>query len=208
MLKTFFILLDTYVGPFSVLICMSIPIMATTSNKCVITESAFSEAKAVVHWNPEYVSIVWCTYLSLPNSIKWNTSICQISFLWVPLGYFLEVNGVWLCNEQVGHCLTISLACCQVIENSFFKPLLLTWWFLCNFEASSRQVCGVFSWSRLMWKALLTVGSATDGLGCHRKAGGASYEEQGSKHCSSILCIRFCLQVPALTSRGWWTLKL
>ena len=36
---------------------MGIPIMAITSNKCVITESAFSDANAVVHWNPEYVSV-------------------------------------------------------------------------------------------------------------------------------------------------------
>ena len=63
--------------------------------------------------------------------------ICQMSFLWVPLGLVPVGNQVWLYNEQLGHCLTIPLACCQVIENPFFKLLLLTWCFLWNSEASS-----------------------------------------------------------------------
>lgn len=35
-----------------------------------------------------------------------------------------EGDGVWLNKEQVGHFLIISLACCQVLEIVFFKPLL------------------------------------------------------------------------------------
>ena len=72
---------------------------------------------------------VWGKNFSFPNSAKWNTSICQTSFLVVPLGLLPVDNGVWLYREQVGHFLIISLACCQVIEIFFFKPLLLTWFF-------------------------------------------------------------------------------
>ena len=47
MQKTGFILLEKYAGAFTVLICTDVPIIPTTSNKCLITESAFSEFKAV-----------------------------------------------------------------------------------------------------------------------------------------------------------------
>ena len=49
------IVLKTYAGALSVLIYTGIYIMAIAYSKCVITESVFSELKAVVHWNPEYV---------------------------------------------------------------------------------------------------------------------------------------------------------
>ena len=51
-LKSCFIILETYAGPLCVLICMGIPRMAITSNKWVVTESAFSDAEAVSHGNP------------------------------------------------------------------------------------------------------------------------------------------------------------
>lgn len=35
----------SFTGALSVLICIGIPIIATTSNKCVITESGFSDLK-------------------------------------------------------------------------------------------------------------------------------------------------------------------
>ena len=47
----------------------------------------------------------------------------------------LRVSGVWLHNEQVGHHLTISLACCQVTENFYFTfafNMVVLW----NSEAS------------------------------------------------------------------------
>lgn len=47
-----FILLEAYAGILSVSICTGICIIAITSNTCVITESAFSEFKAVAHSNP------------------------------------------------------------------------------------------------------------------------------------------------------------
>jgi hypothetical protein len=53
------------------LICTGIPIIAITSNKCVITESAFSEVKAVTQWILEYVSIIWCTH-TVYQTRKWN----------------------------------------------------------------------------------------------------------------------------------------
>ena len=56
------------------------------------------------------MSIVWCTHFSLPNFVKWNISICQRTFLFVPLCLVPEGNGIWLYNEQVGHCLTFPLA--------------------------------------------------------------------------------------------------
>ena len=68
--------------------------MAITSNKWVVTESAFSDAEAVSHGNPYYVSIVWHTHFSLPNFVKWNTSICQMTFLLVPLRLVPEDNGI------------------------------------------------------------------------------------------------------------------
>ena len=74
--------------------------MAMASNKCAITESAFSELKAVVHWNPDYVPMVWCTHFSFPNSAKWNACICQISFLWVTFGLLSTGNGVWLYKNK------------------------------------------------------------------------------------------------------------
>lgn len=63
----------------------------------------------------------------------------------MPLGLLLVGNGVWLYNEQVGHCLTTSLACCQVIVNSFFKLLLLTWWILGTSEASGTLLINTWS---------------------------------------------------------------
>ena len=66
-----------------------------------------------------------------------NTSICQISFFWVPFRFLSEGSGVWLYRELVGHFLIISLACCHIMEKSFYKPLLLTWCFLWNSEAFS-----------------------------------------------------------------------
>ena len=72
------------------------------------------------------------------NSTKWNTSICQILFLWkVPFGLLSAGSGVWLYEEQVGYFIIISLACCHMIEKSFYKLLLLAWCFLWNFEAFS-----------------------------------------------------------------------
>jgi hypothetical protein len=43
--------------------------------------------------------------------------------------------GIWslVFQEQMGHCI-IFLACCQVIEASFFKPLLLAWRLFLFFE--------------------------------------------------------------------------
>ena len=89
------ILWETYAGASSVLICAGSPIIAITYNKCIITESAFSEL-TVAHWNPEYMFILWCTYFSLPNSVKGNKPICKISFLLLPLGLLLKCNGIWL----------------------------------------------------------------------------------------------------------------
>ena len=63
-----FILLDTYEGALSVLICVGIPIIAIISSKCVITQSAVSELKAGASLYPEYMSVVWYIHFSFPNS--------------------------------------------------------------------------------------------------------------------------------------------
>jgi hypothetical protein len=80
-----------------------------TSSKCLITESAFSELKAI-SIETGYVFIEWCADSSFPKSTKRNTAVFQISFLPVPLGLLAEYNGVWLYTEQAGHFLIISLA--------------------------------------------------------------------------------------------------
>ena len=121
--KNCFILLETQAGTLSVLIYTGIPIMAMTSNKCVITESVFSELKAIICWNPEYEPIVWCPYFNFPNSAKWNTFICQILFLWIPFRLLPAGNGVWLHKKQVGDFLIISLACCQVMKENLSSNL-------------------------------------------------------------------------------------
>lgn len=84
-------------------------------------ESAFSKLKAVAHWNPKSYG----AHILIFQTAQWNTSMCQISFLWVPFGLLPIGNGVWLCKEQVRHFLIISLACCEVIEKQSFKSWLL-----------------------------------------------------------------------------------
>lgn len=57
--------------------------------------------------------------IHVPNSISLDT-------LWV------TSCRLWLFKVQVEYVFIVSLACCQVTEKSFFKPLLLTYFFLCN----------------------------------------------------------------------------
>ena len=92
--KKCFNFLDTYAGPLFVIVYAEMPMMAITSNTCVITQSAFSELKAVAYWKSEYVSMAVCTYFNFPNSVKWNTSICQISFLWLSFALLPSGNNI------------------------------------------------------------------------------------------------------------------
>lgn len=93
------ILLETYAGAFLVLNLYRYPVIAITSNKCMITNSAFSEHQAFAHWNPEHVSMIRFTCFNLPKLEKWNPSIRQTSFLWVPFGLLPAGNEVWLYQE-------------------------------------------------------------------------------------------------------------
>ena len=47
-------------------------------------------------------------------------------------------RGVWLYKEQVGHLLTISLACCHVMEKSFVIVVVVVL-FVCLVFGFSRQ---------------------------------------------------------------------
>jgi hypothetical protein len=86
--------MEIYVGKFFILIYTGIPIIAIISSTCTITESDFSEFKPVVDWHSEYVSMMFFLNFSFPDSAKWNTSICQISFLLVPLELLPVINTV------------------------------------------------------------------------------------------------------------------
>ena len=78
--KNCFILWEAYAGALSVLIFT----MAIISNRCVVTEFAFSVLKTIAHWNLEYASLVWYTCFNFQSSANWNIFICQISLPWVP----------------------------------------------------------------------------------------------------------------------------
>ena len=62
------------------LICTVIPIMAITSNKCVITKSAFAEAKAIAHWNIVLMHIFQFTKLWKMEHIHFPNSIILYAF--------------------------------------------------------------------------------------------------------------------------------
>lgn len=63
------------------------------------------------------------------------------------LGGYLADNKSLVIQKWVGNFLIISLVYCQGIEKSFLKPLVLTWCFLWNSEASS--TFPINSWSIL-----------------------------------------------------------
>ena len=103
--------------------------IAISFSKCVISKSVFPEPRMIVPWKPEKLSMVWCTYFHFPNSTKWNTSICKISFLCVLFGLLFAGSGIWFYKEEVGHFPCNFLGLLPADEKSIFKSFLLPWFF-------------------------------------------------------------------------------
>lgn len=112
-----------------------------TEKHCKIWEITF--LKASPNWReanikPLKVATVTCIYLSLPNSIKWVTSICQIS-----LG--TKARGLtprcWTGREtaQSVQFLTISQACSWVNLNNKRREWAFKWWRECAWAAWERD---------------------------------------------------------------------
>ena len=94
------ILMEIYAEALPVLIWKGISMIVITSNKCAVTESAFSELKAESHWNPEYVSMYDVQILVFQSLQSEAHYFCQISFLLLPL-LLLSGNNTWLYKELV-----------------------------------------------------------------------------------------------------------
>jgi hypothetical protein len=94
--------------------CAGILIIAITPNKCVVTESAFLELKAVaIEILTMYYGMVYIFAFSKLFKMK-HIHLTNFIF-WVPYGLLLEGNGIWLYKEKVGYVLIMPLACCQII---------------------------------------------------------------------------------------------
>lgn len=79
-------------------------------------------AATVCAEKPDYVLIVICTYLNLPNPAIWVTCICH-KWLGGKLWVFTPRCGTGKYCGHTSHCLTI-----WWVNPNFFLRLLLFWW--------------------------------------------------------------------------------
>lgn len=124
--QNFWNLAFVYLEPLSVLICLGIPITEKQRRQCEIQWLLDSPDKAEATKNPEYVSIVTWTYLSLTKEEICVIFICQ-SCLGVSSLGFTPYCGTGCRAGQWGHCFIICFAALLVILNWWCR-LLAFWW--------------------------------------------------------------------------------
>ena len=91
----------TYPDPLSIFMMFWAPMHEKHFKQCVIACLVVSPVCAVSIKNPEYVSIVTCTYLNFPNSVTWVTFICHIWYRSSP--WRLPPNEVQVSIVVISH---------------------------------------------------------------------------------------------------------